>query len=238
MAESGIKIEGLPKLLDKPASTLLADFGAGGAAPGSGSAGALMGLLAIKLLITVCKISLRKTSLASRRSTFEYVVNQLLEIEPRLQELFEKDAREFDRVVKLRVERDLADSSAAKGRLGRQANALLETATDNAFEITDLSLKLIDLGISIFSDGWPAVRGDSGAAIAVAVSSATSGIFIANLNLKTLGTRNYSRTNIDRCNQLMEALQDKQQQVFQCVADINAEAASAVQNDLQLPLEF
>ena len=115
---------------------------------------------------------------------------------------------------------------------------MLEVATDNAFEITDHSLKLIDLGITIFKEGWAAVRGDSGAAIAVAVSGATSGIFIANLNLKTLGTRNYSQKNLQKCVILMEQLQAKQQQVFQCVADINAEAATAVQNDLQLPLNL
>jgi methenyltetrahydrofolate cyclohydrolase len=45
----------LPAILSRPTSTLLNDFGAGRAAPGSGSASALMALLAIKLLVTVCK---------------------------------------------------------------------------------------------------------------------------------------------------------------------------------------
>lgn len=40
-------------LLTRPASQLLDDFGAGRASPGAGSATALMGLLAAKLLVTV-----------------------------------------------------------------------------------------------------------------------------------------------------------------------------------------
>jgi methenyltetrahydrofolate cyclohydrolase len=238
LADSEITIEILPSLLEKPAALLLKEFGAGNAAPGSGSAGALMGLLSIKLLFTVRSISMKKESVKNQHSTFKFVEEQLLQIEPRLQELFEKDAREFDEVVKLRIARDISDDPTEKANFSRQANDLLETATENAFEITELSLKLIDYGITIFKEGWPSVRGDSGAAIAVAISGATSGIFISNLNLKTLGTRNYSRSNMQKCNRLMDQLQTKQQQVFQCVADINAEALSAVEADLQLPLVF
>jgi methenyltetrahydrofolate cyclohydrolase len=238
MADVDLETSLAPNLLDKPTGILLKEFGAGNAAPGSGSAGALMGLLSIKLLLTVCKISLKKPALNNRQSTFQFIESQLLEIEPKLQNLFEKDAREFEQVVSLRIARDLADDPLEKSALQRQSNDLLEVATDNAFEITDHSLKLIDLGITIFKEGWAAVRGDSGAAIAVAVSGATSGIFIANLNLKTLGARNYSQKNLQKCVILMEQLQAKQQQVFQCVADINAEAATAVQHDLQLPLNL
>ncbi len=48
------------ELLEKPTTELLDAFGAGNASPGSGSAAALMGLLAVKLLITVCDKSLTK----------------------------------------------------------------------------------------------------------------------------------------------------------------------------------
>ncbi|KVN34055.1 hypothetical protein WJ63_04190 [Burkholderia pyrrocinia] len=48
------------ELLTLPASQLLNDFGAGKASPGSGSAAALMGLLAAKLIRTVCSKSLEK----------------------------------------------------------------------------------------------------------------------------------------------------------------------------------
>lgn len=125
-----------------------------------------------------------------------------------------------------------------KGRLTNQANALLEVATENAFAITDLSLQLIDLGIIAFREGWEHVRGDSGSAVSVATSGAMSGIFILNLNLKTLSKRVYAREQMGRCNDFMESLRRKQSRVFACVAEINAEATQAIQNDLQLKLEF
>jgi methenyltetrahydrofolate cyclohydrolase len=228
----------IPGLLSKPTSLLLEEFGAGNASPGSGSASALMGLLAIKLLMTVCRKSLLKPKLQDKKPRFEFILEQLSIIEPRLQSLFQKDAEEFDEVVRLRLKRDSATTAAEKARLTNQANALLEVATENAFAITELSLQLIDLGIIAFREGWAHVRGDSGSAISVSVSGAMSGIFIVNLNLKTLSTRIYAREQMNRCNNFMESLRRKQSRVFTCVAEINAEATQAIQTDLQLTLEF
>ena len=232
------QIAEIPGLLSKPTSLLLDEFGAGNASPGSGSASALMGLLAIKLLMTVCRKSLAKPKLQDKKMQFQFILEKLNTIEPQLQSLFQKDADEFDEVVKVRIRRDAAEKSTEKAQLTTQANALLEVATDNAFAITDLSLQLIDLGIVAFREGWAHVRGDSGSAISVAVSGAMSGIFIANLNLKTLSTRNYARENMNRCNDLISDLQQKQSRVFACVAAINSEATEAIQSDLQLKLEF
>jgi hypothetical protein len=69
-------------------------------------------------------------------------------------------------------------------------------------------------------------------------SGAMSGIFIVNLNLKTLGNRVYAREQMGRCNDFMESLRRKQSRFFSCVAEINAEATQAIQIDLQLKLEF
>jgi formiminotetrahydrofolate cyclodeaminase len=220
-------------LLSKPATELLSAFGSGKASPGSGSAAALMGLLSAKLILTVCSISKNKPECKKDEAVFDIIISKIPnEIEPRLRQLFESDARDFDRVVALRRLRDQATSSREKADFSRESNELLEKATDCAFEITELCMRLIDHGIIVFDNGWHAVRGDSGAAISAAVSGVMSGIFIISLNRKTLRGRKYSHDKIGRCNELYVSMQSKQAAAFKCVTSINAEAISAVQLEL------
>lgn len=224
------------QLLAKPTTELLSDFGAGKASPGSGSAAALMGLLSCRLIITVCVKSLEKQELKKDHSAFSYIMNQISEvIYPKLIELFEKDAKDFDEVVRLRIERDKATNINVKSQFSRQANDLLETATNNSFEIIDQCFKLVEHGIVVFSSGWHAVRGDSGAAISTGIAGVTSGIFITNLNLKTLKDRKYATEKIARCEELYKELTHKQARAFECVTSLNSEAISAIQLELIKP---
>jgi formiminotetrahydrofolate cyclodeaminase len=219
-------------LLEKPAGQLLNDFGAGKASPGSGSAAALMGLLAAKLLVTVCDKSLSKPECKKNENVLAYIKEQVQAIEPRLVELFEKDAKEFDEVVSLRLARDKAESATEKSKLSRQSQELLETATDNAFNIIEQCMKLIDHGVVVFESGWHAVRGDSGAALSAAIAGVLSGIFIANLNIKTLKGRNYASANVARCDELYKELSAKQEKAVSCVTSLNAEAIASIQFEL------
>ena len=221
------------QLLSQPTTSLLRAFGAGKASPGSGSAAALMGLLSSKLLITVCAISRGKPECSDSHNVFEYISKQIKEeIEPKLKELFEKDAGDFDRVVALRKLRDNATTTQEKAKYSREVNELLEVATDYALEITDLCMKLIDHGVVIFENGWHAVRGDSGAAISSAIAGVMSGIFIISLNLKTLKDRKYAHGKLAKLNELYAALQTKQISALGCVTSINTEAIEAVQLEL------
>ncbi|WP_435014166.1 cyclodeaminase/cyclohydrolase family protein [Xanthomonas arboricola] len=219
-------------LLARPAGELLNDFGAGKASPGSGSAAALMGLLAAKLLVTVCDKSLSKPECKKSESVLAYIKQQIEAIEPRLVDLFEKDAREFDEVVALRIARDKADSPQEKSKLSRQSQELLETATDNAFQIIEHCMKLIDHGVVVFESGWHAVRGDSGAALSAAIAGVMSSIFIANLNIKTLNGRKYAIENLSRCNDFYSELVAKQTKALSCVTSLNAEAIVSIQLQL------
>jgi len=63
-------------LLARPTTELLDEFGAGNASPGSGSAAALMGLLAAKLLITVCDKSLTKPECAEHVVGLTHIKNR------------------------------------------------------------------------------------------------------------------------------------------------------------------
>lgn len=224
--------EQLP-LLARSTGQLLDDFGAGKASPGSGSAAALMGLLAAKLLITVCDKSITKPECKGNEKALLYIKEQVQAIEPRLIDLFEKDAKEFDEVVALRVARDLAKSPQDKAKLSRQSQELLETATDNAFHIIEQCMKLIDHGVIVFESGWHAVRGDSGAALSAAIAGVMSGIFIANLNIKTLKGRKYAVENLNRCDELYRELSAKQAKAFSCVTSLNAEAIASIQLELE-----
>lgn len=223
------KTNNLPMLLDKPTNKLLDDFGAGKAAPGSGSAAALMALLSIKLISTVCKIS--KKHKPYRESVYVFIEEQALQMEPRLRELFEKDAKDFEEVVKLRKLRDKAEGTSEKNKLSRQANNILEKANRYTLEITKLSLDILPLAIQIFNEGWESVRGDSGAAISAASSGAMSGIFITNLNLKSLAERKSSNNTKYQCDRLFSKLMDKQKDIFECMRSINTEAADALDMD-------
>ncbi|WP_448168612.1 cyclodeaminase/cyclohydrolase family protein [Burkholderia ambifaria] len=227
-------------LLDQPTNQLLDAFGAGRASPGSGSAAALMGLLAVKLIRTVCLKSLEKNLGRETDVTLQHILKELDASEPALRALFEKDAHEFEEIVRLIVERNQAVTQEAKGPLTREINRKLEIATDNVFQIIDVCLPLIDRGVTVFEHGWGTVRGDSGAAISAAIAAVTSGLFIANLNIKWLKARKYGADNIGRATALRDLLEQKQQTALGCMASLNAEALDSLTVEgtasLQLPL--
>ncbi|WP_171907420.1 cyclodeaminase/cyclohydrolase family protein [Burkholderia plantarii] len=227
-------------LLAQPASQLLDAFGAGKASPGSGSAAAMMGLLAVKLIRTVCLKSLEKNLGHDIDAILRHILGEIGQTEPALRSLFDKDAREFEEVVQRRKEGDASADPEVKAAYRRRANDLLEIATDNTFEIIDLCLPLIHHGVTVFQYGWKAVRGDSGAAISGAIAAVTSGLFIVNLNIKGLKDRNYARNNIDRCAEQFSELQRRQVTAFSCITSLNAEVLISLGDEppQQLSLKF
>lgn len=221
-------------LLNRPANQLLNDFGAGHASPGSGSAAALLSLLSAKMINTVCEISINKPECEAYKKEFEFIKKTIKEeIEPRLKELFQLDAMDFEKVVKLRVKRDQAGSPTEKTKYSRESQELLETATNYTFEVGEISIRLMGFGVVMFEKGWHAIRGDSGVSISAAMSGVMSSIFIANLNLKTLKNRKYAKENMARCQGLQDNLNKLQTQAFSCVTAISAESVRAIQLELE-----
>lgn len=221
-------------LLNRPTSQLLNDFGAGHASPGSGSAAALLSLLAAKMINTVCEISCNKPECKVHEREFSFIKKSIKdEIEPRLKELFQLDAIDFEKVVELRVKRDRAENPNEKAKYSRESQELLETATNYTFEVGEISIRLMSFGLVMFENGWHAIRGDSGVSISAAMSGVMSSIFIANLNLKTLKKRKYARENMARCQNLQESLNRLQTQAFSCVTAISSESIQAIQLELE-----
>ncbi|MEZ0185658.1 MAG: cyclodeaminase/cyclohydrolase family protein [Candidatus Reddybacter sp.] len=220
-------------ILERPATQLLDDFGAGQASPGSGSAAALLSILSAKMIATVCKISSNKDECVRSHKDFGFISKQIEEkIEPRLRELFEVDARDFERVVELRVKRDKSSNPTEKSILSREALDLLQIATDYTFEVADLSFLLMEYGVTMFEHGWHAIRGDSGVSISAAMSGVMSSIFIINLNLKTLKRRNYASENLQRLQDVQKKLEELQARAFSCVTSISSESLESIQLEL------
>jgi len=220
-------------ILERPATQLLNDFGAGKASPGSGSAAALLSILSAKMIITVCEISLSKDECSKSHKDFGFISTQVKEkIEPRLRDLFESDARDFEKVVALRVKRDKSKDTATKTKYSRESLDLLEVATDYTFEVADLSFVLMEYGVTIFEHGWHAIRGDSGVSISAAMSGIMSSIFIINLNLKTLKRRKYAGENLNRVEAIQQKLESLQTRAFSCVTSISSESVESIQLEL------
>jgi len=217
-------------LLSKTAGQLLEDFGAGAPTPGSGSAAAFMGILAAKLVETVCKKTIEKRTIAEKPdSQLQYLMDRAQLISIRLSAKMEQDSSDFDRVIELRRARDRAKDRTEESKLSRQSNEILEDSTKLIFDISEDCLELVDLGKNVFDGGWPAIRGDAGAALSAALAGAMSCAFIANLNAKTLRKRQSAKKIATDCRKLSERILQKQSLVMACMSSLNSEALTAIE---------
>lgn len=220
-------------LMELPANQLLDKFGAGSHKPGSGSAAALMGVLAGKLIITVGKLSLAKPKYLKDHSKIQYIIDRIeQDIEQELLKLFDKDAVIFDEVISLRVARDNASDEREKRRLGEQANEKLREATEIPIKICELCIRLIDHGVAMFDMGFEAARGDSGAAVSAAVAGAMSSVFVINLNLKSFRDSEWAKSRRKRVNELQKILEAKQLDAFGRVSQLKEEDVESMTLDL------
>lgn len=169
-----------------PTSELLEKFGEGNHIPGSGSASALSALLAIELMITVCKLTLTKEKYKSVYEEITFIQSQLESLhKPKLKEHFIKDIEVFDQVSKIRRKRDKEKNAMVKNLLARQATEKLKDATEIPIEICRQSLTLTIYAFSIFDKGFQSAQGDSGVAISNLLSAISGSLFVTLINLKT-----------------------------------------------------
>lgn len=223
-------------LIDLPTTILLEKFGSGTHAPGSGSAAALMGLLSGRLIVTVAKLSLRRSEYRHDHAKIEFVSRKILDgLEPSLRELFQRDAVIFDEVIKARVARDNASDERDRRRYGELALEKLKVATGIPFEIGDACLELIDHGAAVFDMGFKGVRGDTGAAISAAVAGAMAAIFVINLNLKSFRGSEWAIQQRKRCDNMHHLLASKQLDAFGRVMTLREEDISSMSFNFNEP---
>lgn len=154
MSQASLPFSPSTQLMVLPAEQLLERFGGGGHSPGSGSAAALMGLLSAQLILTVCKISQPIEGISQEPNAFAFVRDRVeSRVIPELKRLFQKDAEDFDRVIKMRVARDNEQDAMRKRRLRDQSLRLLEDSTDLVFSVSRLCLQLVDHALTVFDVG-------------------------------------------------------------------------------------
>lgn len=172
------------ELLSLPASKLLEKFGAGSHKPGSGSAAALHGLLACKLISTVVQLTSDREKYSGVSAEMRVISEQLHSVyEPELAKLFQEDSEVFDRVIQLRRARDAVSDASERRRLNESHLAELRLATDIPVKISRTCLSVARSGLIVFDIGFRAARGDSGVAISSAVAGANGALCVAYLNL-------------------------------------------------------
>lgn len=181
--------------MDLPVGELLKKFGAGEHKPGSGSASALQGMVAAQMLRTVIDL----TSDPKRGSTYFEILPQLLIIKqniesrlfPGLEELFQQDSDEFDKVIKLRRQRDRERDAKKRKKLQNDCTAALRVATDLPLRIAEICEEIGNSSIYVFQYGFKSARGDSGVALNSAIAAIGSCLAIIDLNLTTLPFDNW-----------------------------------------------
>lgn len=211
-------------LIKQPADKLLEKFGSGGHKPGSGSAAALLGLVACKLIQTV-------VTLSNGRSEYEGVKEQLTlanttvvgDIEPLLFKAVEEDSIQFDKVIEARRLRDAESDRKKRKPLAEAALAELRIATEIPINIAENSLKLADKALTIFDLGFKSARGDSGVAISSALSAASGAISIIYLNLTSFKGGEWAAATRKKADELYMANQKLQGELFNRISRLQEE---------------
>ena len=227
------------KLLELPANTLLDKIGAGNHIPGSGSAAALNGILACKLILTVIELTIdpkRKSRYIDILHKCTFVQDNIKDrIAPKLEVLFQKDSEYFDQTIKKREERDKEKNQKNKNSLAEQSNEALKVSTQLPVEIANLCLELAEYAIFIFDECFKSARGDSSVALGSALSGISGSIAIISLNLRSFAKSNWTEEIKEKRNLLKEKLELLTKENFNRIETLDAEAEE--QNEYKAVLD-
>lgn len=228
--------------LTLPTQELLEKFGEGRHIPGSGSAAAFSGLLAVELMKTVCKLTIgrEEDKYVSVRREFSIILEMLeKDSKPKLIELFQKDISIFNEVSQFRVERNKAkeeNNEKEERKYARLANERLKDATEIPLEISRVCLALIDYAFTIFDKGFQSARGDSGVAISNLLSAISGGLFVTLINIRTGRQSQWSDKLREEAEKIGNSYNTKQKIALTKVFELYKEGVNV--QDYQLKLTF
>ena len=202
-------------LLSLPANELLNKLGSGGHKPGSGSAAALLGLVACKLIQTV-------VTLTNGRDQYQGVGPQLTlanqdvneNIEPILRKAVQEDSIQFDKVIAARRLRDNETEPKLKKKLAASALKELKLSTEIPLRIAGLCIEVANNAIAVFDVGFKSARGDSGVAISSALAGASGAISIVYLNLTSFRGGKWAMQTRNKVDPLLIQTQGLQVELF------------------------
>jgi methenyltetrahydrofolate cyclohydrolase len=222
--------------LSMPAKELLEAFGLGNHIPGSGSATALSALIAVELMKTVLKLSIKRPEYKNDKIQFEFILNELETLYvPKLKLLFNKDIQIFHQVSYNRRLRDNSvNNSKEKEEYNKIALDKLREATNIPIDICKTAIDLIKYSFRIFDNGFKSARGDSGVAISNLLSSIQGALFVVFLNLKTITKSKWKDEKMREAVELAVQFTKIQKDAFKRVVILYNENS----DDKQLTLDF
>jgi len=212
-------------LINLPTDQLLTKFGSGGHKPGSGSAAALLGLVACKLIQTVVTLSAGRDKYQGVEAQLTLANQDILDgIEPVLLMAMQEDSDQFDRVIAMRNQRDAEMDKLKKRQFAEQALHELRAATEIPIRIAETCLHLADRATLVFDLGFKAARGDSGVAISSALAGATGAISIIYLNLTSFKGSDWAVHTRKKADELSQRAQQLQASLLERILRLQKEA--------------
>jgi formiminotetrahydrofolate cyclodeaminase len=200
--------------------------------PGSGSAAALIGLLAAQLAYTVARISLNRQACSKHHDEVAVLSSRLETVLiPTLTELVQRDAEAFDLVHQARLARDREQDPVKKKLLIATWLDLQKVATAIPFKIAEACVEVIDLAGKLFQIGFKPVRGDTGVALSAAISAVLSAVYIINLNLIPFEGNYWALQRRKACDALRRTAMDKYKVAVSFADALRNEDIDAVEED-------
>lgn len=228
----------IPNFLQLPTSQLLDEFGAGRHKPGSGSAAALLGLVACKMMQTVVTVTRRNTTYAANIPQLEFVASVLAtRNEPFFRDAVQRDSEQFDRYYKATMAKRAATDAAERRRLTDRAREELMPATEIPLDIARHGLDTAERGMIVYDLGVRHARGDSGVAVSAALSACSGALFIVYLNLLQFREGRWAQGIRSTADGIAERFQQLQFEQFSRVSSIQLEGVEIPQPELDLGLQ-
>lgn len=216
------------KLIELPLYKLLDKFGAGNHKPGSGSATALLGLISCKLIQTVSILTLERSVYSESHARVKEIKSIISnEIEPFLEDVFQNDSIQFDKVILLREQRDAEQDLRKWIELKEAEKAELKIATEMPLNIAKKCIQLAELAIEIFDLGFKHARGDSSVAINSAISGAIGASSIIYLNLIRFNGNQWAIKTITETHALMERASDLHSLMIDRIDDLKRKSTDS-----------
>lgn len=212
-------------LMDLSLRELLDRFAAGKHKPGSGSAAALLGLISASLSRTVIELTIDRTDYRSVRIELKKISKEIKEeILPLLERAFLDDSILFDKVIELRKARDAAVDHGQWWQRSHEALSKLDAASSIALGIARNSIRLAELAIIVFDEGFKSAQGDSEVAIEAALSGATGALSVVYLNLKDFRGESHARKTLNDAEELATSATALQAQLSERMERLRARA--------------
>lgn len=221
----------MEQFLKLPADELLKEFGAGSHAPGSGSATALIALVAANLAYTVGKLTLTREGYEEQKVEVDAICTRIHTVLiPDLTKLFQEDAVVFDAVIQARVARNNA-APENRGRLQAECLKVQKLATAIPFRIAKACLEIIDYSARLFDIGFRSARGDSGVALTAAVGGVLSAVYVINLNLAPFKGNYWAQQRRKEVDELQRVAVAKYKAGLDRIKKLRAEDVDIVEQD-------